>query len=65
MPLYITITTRTVPVVCPDLGNRGDAAAYGHFFPMFTLLEDLGYLPRVAFNLNKLFKKRMLTENRP
>jgi ferrous iron transport protein B len=27
------------------------------FFPMFTLLEDLGYLPRVAFNLDGLFKK--------
>ncbi len=27
------------------------------FFPLFTLLEDLGYLPRVAFNLDNLFKK--------
>lgn len=27
------------------------------FFPMFTLLEDFGYLPRVAFNLDGLFKK--------
>lgn len=27
------------------------------FFPLFTLLEDLGYLPRVAFNLDKTFKK--------
>lgn len=27
------------------------------FFPLFTLLEDFGYLPRVAFNLDKLFKK--------
>ena len=26
------------------------------FFPMFTILEDLGYLPRVAFNLDFLFK---------
>lgn len=26
------------------------------FFPLFTLLEDFGYLPRVAFNLDKLFK---------
>ena len=23
------------------------------FFPMFTLLEDFGYLPRVAFNLDR------------
>lgn len=27
------------------------------FFPMFTLLEDLGYLPRIAFNLDRCFKK--------
>lgn len=27
------------------------------FFPLFTLLEDLGYLPRLAFNLDKCFKK--------
>ena len=27
------------------------------FFPIFTLLEDLGYLPRVAFNLDNFFRK--------
>ena len=27
------------------------------FFPIFTLLEDLGYLPRIAFNTDKIFKK--------
>lgn len=27
------------------------------FFPCFTLLEDLGYLPRIAFNLDNFFKK--------
>lgn len=27
------------------------------FFPLFTILEDLGYLPRVAFNMDHLFKK--------
>jgi ferrous iron transport protein B len=27
------------------------------FFPLFTLLEDFGYLPRVAFNLDALFKR--------
>lgn len=27
------------------------------FFPCFTLLEDLGFLPRVAFNMDRLFKK--------
>ena len=27
------------------------------FFPIFTLLEDIGYLPRVAFNIDRCFKK--------
>ena len=27
------------------------------FFPLFTLLEDFGYLPRVAFNLDRLFHR--------
>lgn len=27
------------------------------FFPLFTLLEDLGYLPRVAFNLDWIFQR--------
>jgi ferrous iron transport protein B len=27
------------------------------FFPLFTLLEDLGYLPRVAFNLDRMFQR--------
>ncbi len=27
------------------------------FFPLFTLLEDAGYLPRIAFNMDKFFKK--------
>ena len=27
------------------------------FFPIFTILEDLGYLPRVVFNLDWLFKR--------
>ena len=27
------------------------------FFPLFTILEDFGYLPRVAFNLDRYFKK--------
>lgn len=26
------------------------------FFPLFTILEDLGYLPRVAFNVDRFFK---------
>ena len=27
------------------------------FFPVFTILEDFGYLPRVAFNMDWLFRK--------
>lgn len=27
------------------------------FFPLFTILEDLGYLPRIAFNLDNVFQK--------
>ncbi len=27
------------------------------FFPMFTLLEDVGVLPRIAFNLDNFFEK--------
>lgn len=27
------------------------------FFPLFTILEDLGYLPRIAFNLDNFFKR--------
>lgn len=27
------------------------------FFPLFTILEDSGYLPRLAFNMDKLFSK--------
>lgn len=27
------------------------------FFPLFTLLEDAGYLPRVAFNLDRCFRR--------
>jgi ferrous iron transport protein B len=27
------------------------------FFPLFTIMEDMGYLPRVAFNLDNIFRK--------
>lgn len=27
------------------------------FFPLFTLMEDFGYLPRIAFNLDNIFRK--------
>ena len=31
------------------------------FFPLFTLLEDLGFLPRIAFNLDNFFRKACST----
>ena len=31
------------------------------FFPLFTILEDLGYLPRIAFNLDNFFRKACTT----
>lgn len=45
--LYLT-TAWVVSVMLPPMAI---------FFPMFTLLEDFGYLPRVAFNLDNLFRK--------
>jgi ferrous iron transport protein B len=27
------------------------------FFPMFTILEDFGYLPRVAFNMDNIYRR--------
>ena len=41
-------TTWVVAVMLPPMAI---------FFPLFTLLEDLGYLPRIAFNMDSLFKK--------
>ena len=34
------------------------------FFPIFTILEDLGYLPRVAFNLDRPLNEPVLMESR-
>ena len=45
--IYTTVTW-IVAVMLPPMAI---------FFPIFTLLEDLGYLPRIAFNLDKCFKK--------
>lgn len=45
--IYITLAW-VVSVMLPPMAI---------FFPLFTLLEDLGYLPRIAFNLDKGFKK--------
>ena len=39
------------------MGCICNASAYGYILPLFTLLEDSGYLPRVAYNLDKPFKK--------
>lgn len=41
-------TTWVVAVMLPPMAI---------FFPLFTLMEDLGYLPRIAFNMDSLFKK--------
>ena len=35
------------------------------FFPLFTLLEDFGYLPRVAFNLDHMFSGVGHTASKP
>lgn len=45
--VYMT-SARIVSVMLPPMAI---------FFPLFTLLEDFGYLPRVAFNLDCCFKK--------
>ncbi len=42
------VTTWIISVMLPPMAI---------FFPLFTLLEDLGYLPRIAFNLDKYFQK--------
>ena len=34
------------------------------FFPLFTLLEDFGYLPRIAFCLDRCFQNAMPAESR-
>ncbi|MCB0333004.1 MAG: ferrous iron transporter B [Bdellovibrionales bacterium] len=45
--MYLT-TAWVVSVMLPPMAI---------FFPLFTLLEDFGYLPRVAFNLDHLFQR--------
>lgn len=42
------VTTQVISVMLPPMAI---------FFPLFTLLEDFGYLPRIAFNLDRCFKK--------
>ncbi|MEG0770860.1 MAG: ferrous iron transport protein B [Clostridia bacterium] len=43
-----TVLTWVIAVMLPPMAI---------FFPLFTFLEDLGYLPRIAFNLDKGFNK--------
>lgn len=45
--LYTTLTW-VISVMLPPMAI---------FFPLFTLLEDFGYLPRIAFNLDNAFRK--------
>ena len=45
--LYSTLTW-VVSVMLPPMAI---------FFPLFTLLEDFGYLPRIAFNLDNAFRR--------
>lgn len=45
--IYLT-TAWVVSVMLPPMAI---------FFPLFTLLEDFGFLPRVAFNLDELFRR--------
>ena len=45
--LYRTVTW-VIAVMLPPMAI---------FFPLFTLLEDFGYLPRVAFNLDEAFRR--------
>lgn len=45
--MYLT-TAWVVSVMLPPMAI---------FFPLFTILEDFGYLPRVAFNLDNMFRK--------
>lgn len=35
------------------MGNIGYVTTNGYIFPLFTILEDLGFLPRIAFNLDR------------
>ena len=42
-----TVLAEVVSVMLPPMAI---------FFPLFTLLEDLGYLPRIAYNLDKPFR---------
>ena len=55
VPKYITVDGEgeKLPYQKLDFGRAKSAI----FFPLFSLLEDLGYLPRVAFNMDGVFQK--------
>ena len=66
--LYVVLNTIKIPSLINDLLIHGVYRVLAWvvsvmlppmaiFFPLFTLLEDLGYLPRIAFNLDGVFKK--------
>lgn len=66
--LYSCISKTSTPVWINDMLLKGAFRTLGWvvsvmlppmaiFFPLFTLLEDWGYLPRIAFNLDRCFKK--------
>lgn len=67
-PLYNLLTAIHIPTIVAEALTAGVWRVLAWvvavmlppmaiFFPLFTLLEDLGYLPRVAFNLDRVFKK--------
>ncbi len=66
--LYGIMTAKNLPPVLTDLLVSGlyQTVAWvvsvmlppmAIFFPLFTLLEDSGYLPRVAFNMDRCFRR--------
>ena len=46
-------------------GHQRDAAADGNFLPDVYAARDFGYLPRVAFNLDRMFKTPAPTASKP
>ncbi len=68
VPLHSFLSSLSLPYPIPDALTYGVWRTLAWvvsvmlppmaiFFPLFTLLEDFGYLPRVAFNLDRAFSK--------
>lgn len=66
--LYILLHTLKVPTIINEMLIHGIYRVLAWvvsvmlppmaiFFPLFTILEDIGYLPRIAFNMDGIFKK--------